>query len=102
MTVGGADADQADEQRRPDLEGAREADGDSVMAHACHSEEQSDEESGVAMGSHLPGDGPGTASQPRRQIPRYARNDRLRRPMQTKRMSNGGPTLRGRARLTGA
>jgi len=26
----------------------------------------------------------------------------MSQPMQTKRMSNGGPTLRGRARLTGA
>ena len=46
MTVQPADADQAYVQRRPDPAGAGAADGSVRMrAHACHSEEQSDEES---------------------------------------------------------
>jgi hypothetical protein len=43
MTDERADADQADEQRRPDPAGAGGTDGSSV--YACHSEEWSDEES---------------------------------------------------------
>ena len=60
-------------------------------AHICHSEERSDEESGD--GWHWP--------LPAARFLASLGMTSIGAPMQTKRMSNGGPTMRSRARLTG-
>src|SRR4030042_1170396 len=96
MTVWRADADQAHEQRRPDPARAGAAYW-GVDVPPCHSEEQSDEESwaGTKKLLRLSVDLPPPDSSLRSE-------SQCGVPMQTKRTSNGGPPLRGRARLTGA